>query len=258
MFFLASALTFDFLLASLPLALLLLAALGYFVQSGQEALDWVLMVLDQALPPAAAGHPSPLQPVERFILTVVESRTTLSIYGIPLFLLFATRFFSSARTALNEVFDTEETRHLMHRKGIDLLLVVATLVLLVANTGFTVVMATQPWFGRFVSVLSAYVFGVILFFVVYTLAPSRPMRGDTAILAAAVASLGFEVAKQLFALYLANFATVDRLISNANGIAAMLFVVWIYATACIFLLGGEVADTYDLMQRQREQRAILA
>ena len=58
-------------------------------------------------------------------------------------------------------------------------------------------------------------------------------------------------------VYLAEFATVDRLVSNANAIAGGLFLVWMYYTAVVFLIGGEVAQTYDLVRRQREQRAIL-
>ena len=105
--------------------------------------------------------------------------------------------------------------------------------------------------------LSAFSFGVVLFFVVYMLAPSRRVRWDTAFIAAVVASLAFEVAKKLYGLYLAQFATMDRLVSNANAIALGLLVFWIYYTACVFLVGGEVAETYDLARRQREQRAIL-
>jgi membrane protein len=99
---------------------------------------------------------------------------------------------------------------------------------------------------------------VLLFFAVYAIAPTRSMRGDTALVGAAVASLGFEVAKRLFSFYLARFTTIDNLISNANAIAVLLMVIWVYATACIFLLGGEVAETYELARRQREQRAILS
>ena len=40
-------------------------------------------------------------------------------------------------------------------------------------------------------------------------------------------------------------------------IALVLFLLWLYATACAFLIGGEVAETYDLAKKQRKQRAIL-
>jgi uncharacterized BrkB/YihY/UPF0761 family membrane protein len=63
--------------------------------------------------------------------------------------------------------------------------------------------------------------------------------------------------KRLYGIYLARFATFDRVVSNANAIALLLFLLWIYVIAFLFVAGGEVAQTYDLMRRQREQRAIL-
>jgi membrane protein len=215
-------------------------------------------LLSQILPGTGEGPAPPLQRAERLFTGVVESRAQLSIYGVPLFLWFATRFFSGARAALNEVFDTEESRSYLAGKAVDLLLVLVALLLILANTVLTVLVAGLPFLGRFAASLSTFAVGVLLFYVVYTVAPSRRVRWDTALVAAAVAALGFEIAKVLFGVYVTTFATVDRLISNANAIALLLFVVWIYVTSCLFLLGGEVADTYDLMRRQREQQAVLA
>ena len=256
--FLASALTFDALLAAIPFVLLMLASLGYLVQTGEDAVTDVLATLAHFLPSERGGSDDTFQTVQRLVTDIVESRAQLSVYGIPLFLWFSTRFFSGARSALNNVFDTEESRPYFVGKGIDLILVIVTLVLIIASTLLTVLVANYPWFGRFVASLSTFGVGVLLFFVAYTILPSRRVRWDTAVVAAAVASLGFEIAKKLYALYLAEFATIDRLISNANAIALLLLVLWIYFIACVFLLGGEVAETYDLMRRQREQRAILA
>ncbi len=254
--FLGSALTFDALLASLPFVVLLLAALGYFV-SGQDAMTDVLALLGQILPGGTEEGGGPLAGAEDIITGVMNSRAELTIYGIPLFLWFATRFFSAIRSSLNEIFDTYESRSYLVGKGVDLFLLIVTLVLLVANALLTVIVANFPFVGRFVVGISIYLVGLSLFFIIYTIAPTRTMRWDTAVVAAAVASLGFEIAKKFFTLYLTRVATVDRLVSNANAIAVLLFVVWIYFMACIFLVGGEVAETYDLRRRQREQKAIL-
>jgi len=255
--FLGSALTFDALLAALPFALLLLSALGFFVHAGDEAMQDVVALLERMLPVGGVDEDNPLQRAEDLVTGVVESRTQLSIFGIPLFFWFATRFFSGARAALNEVFDTRESRSFFQGKGIDFILVVVTLVVIVSNAYLTVRFATNPWIGRFVIGLSTYGLVVVLFYIVYTVAPTRSMRWDTALVASAVAALGFEIAKKIFSLYLTQFATIDRLISNANAIAVLLIVMWLYAIAVIFLFGSEVAETYDLMRRQREQRAIL-
>lgn len=251
--------TFDALLASLPLVLLLMAVLGQVVHtSGDPAMQDLLELLDRVLPRASNAGDGPIRRAERLLTGVVESRGQLSVFGLPLFLVLATRFFSGTRAALNEVFDTSETRSYLRGKMIDLYLVLVTLVLVVANAYLTLRFAQVPWLGRFAATVSTYAVGVLLFYVIYTVAPTRRMRPDTAVVAAAVAALGFELAKRTFSLYLSEAATIDRLISNANAIAVLLFVLWIYAMSCVFLVGAEVAETYDLLRRQREQREILA
>lgn len=256
--FLGSAMAFDALVAALPLTLLLLSALGYFVHQGDEPMQDILALLDRLLPRRQGGGPDgPLHRAEQLLQAVVESRGQFTTLGVPLFLVLATRFFSGARAALNEVFDTSETRSYLRGKLVDLFLVIVTLVLVVANAYVTVQFPHDVWLGRFLSTLSTYGLGVMLFFIIYAVAPTRAMRWDTILVAAAVASLGFEVAKRLYSVYLTKFTTIDQLISNANFIALLLLVLWVYAMACVFLLGGEVAETYDLARRQREQRAIL-
>jgi membrane protein len=256
--FLGSAMTFDALLAGVPLTLLLLSALGQFVHSGDAPMADILAILDRVLPRMQGAQvEGPIRRAESLLRAVVESRGQLTAYGVPLFVLLATRFFSGARAALNEVFDTSETRSFFRGLLVDLFLVIVTLVLVVANAYFTVRFAGDVWLGRFVGTLSTYVLGVLLFFIIYAVAPTRAMRWDTILVAAAVASLGLEIAKRLYRLYLTHFTTIDRLISNANFIALLLLVLWVYSMACVFLLGGEVAETYDLARRQREQREIL-
>jgi len=256
--FLGSAMAFDALVAAIPLTLLLLSTLGYFVHQGDEPMQDILAILDRVLPRMqGGGADGPLRRAEQILRAVVESRGQLTTLGVPLFLLLATRFFSGARAALNEVFDTSETRSYLRGKLVDLFLVIVTLVLVVANAYVTVQFPADRWLGRFLSTLSTYGLGVLLFFIIYAVAPTRAMRWDTILVAAAVASLGFEVAKRLYSVYLTKFTTIDQLISNANFIALLLLVLWVYATACVFLLGGEVAETYDLARRQRAQREIL-
>ena len=44
---------------------------------------------------------------------------------------------------------------------------------------------------------------------------------------------------------------------DANIGAAVLFILWVYYTAIVFLLGGVVAETWDLRRMQQRQRIIL-
>jgi membrane protein len=255
--FLASALTFQALVAALPFVLLALASIGYFVHSGDQAVTDLVRLFETVVPSAGAGAGDPFRQVERVLDDVVQARGRLSIVGLPLFIWFSTRFFSGARSALNEVFDTAESRPWFVGVMLDFFLVIATVVLVVINTYLTLRVMQLPWIGRFASGLSTFAIGVVFFFIVYTMSPTRRVPWDTAIVAAVVSSLGFEVTKRLYLVYIVNFATVDRLVSNTNIIALALLVVWVYFTACVFLIGAEVGETYDMRRRQREQRAIL-
>jgi len=77
------------------------------------------------------------------------------------------------------------------------------------------------------------------------------------VVASLFCAVAFEIAKRLYALYVARFVTFDRVASDANLIGFLLFILWIYYTAYMFLLGGEVAETYDLMRMRRLQRVRL-
>jgi uncharacterized BrkB/YihY/UPF0761 family membrane protein len=67
----------------------------------------------------------------------------------------------------------------------------------------------------------------------------------------------FELAKRIFGWYL-RFALVNSVSVDANIGALILFVIWLYYTALVLLLGGVIAETWDLRVRQRRQEAVLA
>lgn len=255
--FLASALAFDALLAALPFCVLVLAALGYVLYSMGASIGDVHAVLERFFPAGRPGGPDAFGRIERFATSVAENRDQLSIYGAPFFLWFSTRFYTSVRKALNDIFDIEEHRHFFHGLAVDFSLVLATTVLFVGNAVVSADTFITQWIPPLNASLSAFGFAVVLFFLVYSIAPARRIRWDTALIAAIVAAIGFELAKKVYGIYLREFATMDELVSNANLIALVLFLLWLYATACAFLVGGEVAETYDLAKKQRKQRAIL-
>lgn len=255
--FLASAMAFEALLAAIPFVVLMMAVLGYFVHAGDDAVKDVLNLTGLLVPSAGEMASDPYREAERLLKLIADSRGQLSIYGIPLFLWFSTRFFGATRAALNDVFDTPESRSWIVGKQIDFVLVIASLVLIVLNAMLTLSVVDKPWLGRFFTSVSTFGLSMIVFFIVYMTAPTRRMRWDTAMVASAVASLGFEISKRLYTIYLTKFATLDRLVSNTNLIAILLLVAWMYYTSFVFLVGAEVGETYDMRRRQQEQRAIL-
>jgi membrane protein len=267
--FLASALSFDLLLTAIPFLVLLLALVGYLVQHQITTHQIQLHdLLQRFIPMRSDGRETEVfAQVERALGQVVVHRTRLTLFGVPLFLWFSTRMFGGLRAALNEVFDTDERRPWPVAKLLDLAMVLVTWALLLASallpalelrqgnqlTGLFVI----DWIWRFGLETTAFAFAASLFFLIFKMLPSRRIPWRTALVAAVFCALAFEVAKRLYTLYLSRFVTFDRVASDANFVAFFLFLLWVYYTAYVFLLGGEVAETYDLIQMRRAQGVAL-
>jgi membrane protein len=243
--FLAGALSFDILLTAIPFVGLVLGVVGYLVEY-QLAIHQLNVheLLERFLP---AGQ---FDFIERALADLVERRGHFTVLAAPLFLWFSTRMFGGLRAALNEVFDTEENRPWPVAKLTDLAMVFVAGTLFLAN-------AFASTSRSFFSQLASLVFSTLLFFMIFKFLPSRRIYWRTGVVASLFCAVAFEIAKRLYALYVARFVTFDQVASDANLIGFLLFILWIYYTAYMFLLGGEVAETYDLMRMRRQQRVRL-
>lgn len=261
--FLASALSFDVILTAIPFLVLLLGVVGSLVQHqiATQQLD-LAGLLRRFMPGGDA-----VRDVETVLAQVVASRGQLTLFGVPLFLYFSTRLFGGLRAALNDVFDTEERRSWLWAKLLDLLMVFLTgaLLLLSALLPALEVSTTRQlegglvveWLYRLSLELVAFAFSTLLFLVVFKVMPSRRIAWRTALVAAGFCALAFELAKRAYALYVAHFVTFDKLATNANAGAFLLLILWVYYTNCVFLIGGEIAESYDLARMRRAQQVRL-
>jgi len=275
--FLASALTFDALLAAIPFLLLVLIALTHVAHLSPRSSAQDLQQLFQRLvPPSGSDGEGPFAAVEKFLLGLTRARGTVSLFAIPLFIWFATRLFASIRTSLTLVYDVPRRGTGQHfvigyllGKLRDAMMVVLTVALIIANAvlsgGLKIVdargrdlIAAVPALGFFVSGLGylvtqvvAFAFSVSLFYVVYRHASPRRLPRRAAFAGSLFTAVLFEFAKRAFAWYLHNLAAVNRFSADANIGAVILFVLWLYYTALVFLIGAVVAETWDLWHRQR-------
>ncbi len=249
--FLAGALSFDILLTAIPFVGLVLAVVGHLAQYQLviHQLD-IHELLQRFLPESSGGESGTFGFIERALGDLIARRGHLTLLAAPLFLWFSTRMFGGLRAALNEVFDTEENRPWPVSKLTDLAMVFVAGALFLGN-------AFASTSGGVTSQLLPLVFSTLLFFVIFKFLPSRRIYWRTSLVASLFCAVAFEIFKRLFAFYVGRFVTFDRLASDANLIAFLLFILWIYYTAYVFLLGGEVAETYDLMRMRRLQRVRL-
>ena len=280
--FLASALAFDALLAAIPFVLLLLIGLTHLAQAleSNSTVDAATLFHRYFPPHVSRPGQDPFGAIEGLLVQVSQNRGQISLYAIPAFVWFSTRLFAGIRISLNEIYDLSARpappRHfllnLLYDKLRDAGMVVATVVLFLANTLLTTGLALLQArgtaqvpelaffvssIGRVLGELLAFTFSVSLFYLTYAYASSRRLPWRTVLLAATFTATLFEIAKRLYGLYLANFASFEGPSGDANIGAAVLLVLWIYYTAIVFLLGGVVAETWELRKMQQRQRAIL-
>jgi membrane protein len=260
--FLASGLTFDALLAAIPLGFVVVALIGYVLNARASAsqLD-VAAYLRQLLPSYGPQQSTdPFAPIIALAQGAVRSRGKLTLVGFPLFVWFATRLFGSLRAALCEVFDTRETRSYLRGKMYDAALVCVTGLLFAANILLSEGLLLKGHVGIvefWGAQLLAFASLIALFMMVFKVAPAHHVRWDTALVAALACAVGFEIAKEVLSFYFRHFVRPDQLVSDRTLGAIILFVGWVYYMTFVFLLGGQIAQVYELRRRQRAQRAVL-
>jgi membrane protein len=263
--------------------LLLLIGLTHLAQGleGNSTVDAAALFHRFFPPHVSTPGQDPFGAIERLLVRVSQNRGQISLYALPAFIWFSTRLFAGIRTALNEIYDVSARpaprRHfllnLLYAKTRDIGMVLATVVLFLANTLMTTGLALLQSrgvervpelaffvssMGRLLGELLAFSFSVSLFYLTYAYASPRRLPWRTVLLAATFTAALFEVAKRLYSLYLANFASFEGPSGDANIGAAVLLVLWIHYTAIVFLLGGVVAEIWELRKMQQRQRATLA
>lgn len=262
-FFLASGLTFGLLMAAVPFLLLLVAAASTLLtpvlsMAPDAALDWVAAYL-----PVGGEIRREVWPPLLDLANVSRSATPISAV---LFLWFSTRLFGSLRHVLDSVFDLREVPGMLRGKWIDVQLVVAATLLLLANVGITggvqamgsrVLAQTSlpagPILGG-LGYLVAFLVILLMFLLIYKFVPATRLRWRAAAQAALVAALGFELVKYGLSFYLTEVADYSQIFSNLATV--ILFVITIYYTAILFVLGAEVAKVLSLRRVMRHQREV--
>lgn len=260
-FFLASGLTFNLLLAALPFLALLVAAAGLILASQlAEPGSTTIQRLWQLVPAAGAAMPGDLRDQ---VATAVENAASLGAVSAVLFAWFSTRLLGSLRTVLSEIFDLRDRRGIVEGKLMDFGLVLVSTALLLANvalsTAFTDLgVRSLDLLGIRVDAMSglvgwmaAVLFVFVMFLLIYKYLPARHLTWRTAISAAAVAAAGFELLKAGFAFYLSRVADVETAFSAF--LTPIVFVVSLYYGAVLFVLAGEIAQLLQERRRIRRQ-----
>jgi membrane protein len=271
--FLAGGIAFNIMLAAVPFLLLLVTGATYLLPhlyaGDVNSADAVQAFFDRLLP---AHEESPDSAIHKLARDLIQARKGLTIYSAIGFVWFSTRLFGSLRTVLADVFDIENERGIIEGKIFDIQITVLATLLFVASTAVTtyVALATTRGISALVTLglrqdvmgtveyligrVLAFAFIALMFFALYKYLPIRRVRAQTAWVAALFTSLAFEAARVAFSVYVRTFNPGSLYTGTLTAIVVV--VVWFYYAALIFILGGEVAQVYDLRRVRKRQREV--
>jgi membrane protein len=257
-FFLASGITFNVLVTIVPLLLLTISILGALVESSTAAREQILTFIQRAMPLAS-------QQAESLLFSLVEDRGILGLIGLVGVIWASTRLFGSLRTVLEIIFEIPPADRLGIVEGkihdIKMVLLVGTLFLLtlslttalrwVQNYGVGFLgldVYNISWLTAVGSFLLAFAITYLMFYIIYRYAPDRWIPRSDAAMAALFSGLLFELAKQVFVAYLAEFSRFLQLYGSLTNIVVVAF--WVYYSSLVFILGGELARIAQVHRRK--------
>jgi len=250
-FFLSSGITFNLLMGLIPLSLLLLALVGTYLYSDQAVLSHLSHHLEDMLP---AIDPA----IMNSLLTVIHDRRIVGILGFVGLIWTATCVFSSLRTALNIVFQVEIGQGILKGKAIDLFMIFLAGIFHILSMGFTSIttylheyhsylfLRIGPIIGFFFKYLIPFFFTFWMFFLIYKIIPNRKIHFWAAFRATFFTSLFWEGAKQFFGWYVLRLGGYSLVYGSLGTL--VIFVLWVYYSSAILLLGGEIAF---LLEKER-------
>jgi membrane protein len=249
----AAAISYYGLFSLFPLLIFMVSIFGIFLQSSSLQEDLIEQVLDFIPLTSDEGQDE----VREAIGAVAGISIPLSIVGLLGLAWSASALFGVIRTSLNIAWDIETTRHFVKQKLLDLGMVAGVGLFFLLSIGTTALLrSTQEassdilgplssntaFFWRATPYLVPAIFSFGAFAFLYRFVPNAPIKLRDVWAGALIAALFFEIIKNGFSFYLANFGRYDVVYGSLGAVVAFLF--WMYLTAVVLLLGAEVASEY--------------
>ncbi len=264
LFFMAGAITFNVLVAVVPLFLLIVGVGGIILQARVGDPAEVILSLLLSYLPVIEGDIGLRETVRGLIEGVLRDSAGFGLVGGFFFLWISTRLSGTIRVVLREVFELDSDRGVVVGKLFDAVIVVIGGALVLVNLGVTVVVRAVRDLGLEILGLEGWEEAVthslvaqglaltsswVLFFLVYRYLPAKRTDLRTSVVAATVTALSFEVMKSAFAWYATEVADYSTAYGNLTTFAILFF--WIYYGSLVFILGGLAAHVYSERRRRR-------
>lgn len=253
---LAGSISYFSMMAIIPLCLLIISIFGYILGEHTELLKFFSQRL-------VSFFPQVTQEIADELKKLISYRTigplTLAIY---IFLSY--QLFISLEISINKIFKTEVKRHPLITIVLSLLTITLVLLAIIISfgaTSFIAIINSLQFFlpeikiGKITTLVLGYLIPLILVFfiltILYFFLPRKGVKLKSAIFGGAFSAILLEVAKHLFTLYVRGVLNLGTIYGSLS--AFIMFLLWVYYSSCIFLIGGELVHNLSTKKVTRNK-----
>ena len=252
----AAAISFYIYLSFIPLILLGVAIFGFLLGSPKQAEDFVLS-FTRDYPGIISGGGIDLMSVSR---EVIAGRGSATLIGTLLLLWTGTSVIVNMEQAINMAWDVDQPRGFIKSRLIGAGMIVLIGILLGVSVGLTALLRTLQQISIFgirpgqwpviwdvFAYLLPLFITIIAFTLIYKILPNANVRWITALIGGIFSGILWETAKVVFSFYLSHFGNYSAIYGSIAAI--ILFLIWIYYSSIITVLGAEFASVWDRRHR---------
>ncbi len=260
----SAALAYYALFSLFPLLLFLILVMTLFLVNSDQAFSQAVFLIHSILPVSFSL-------VETIIKEVLQLRGQISLLGIISLLWVASGFFTTLVAGVNQAWPSVKLRNAVQSRIIALGMVIVLLLLLLLSLFTSILVNLLPawktisgngsallgWthIGIVLRLVSA-LFSFLMFAALYRWVPNKEVHWSAVIKGSIVASIAWEAARVLFALYVGSGLVNYQVVYGSLGaLAAML--VWIFLSNYILIFGAHLVSVLDQQVEQEEKEAQL-
>ncbi|MBI5025639.1 MAG: YihY/virulence factor BrkB family protein [Nitrospirae bacterium] len=242
---LAASLSYFFILAIIPLSILVITAIGYFLGQHQDLYLYALAGLINLFPKVTNEITEEFRKV---IIFKGISGVTLILYGLLSFELF-----SSMENSMNIIFKVSKKRPFVLSLLFSFIVVTLVIVFLLASFGVTTVALLFKKYpievfgikmgykaGVFLRYVAPFILVLLTFTAVFMIIPRIKVPFRSAFIGAVFTTVLWEVAKHFFTWYVKYVIRLGSIYGSLT--TFILVLLWLYYSSCIFLLGAEIVN----------------
>ena len=255
-FLLSAGLAFFFLVSMIPILVLGVFMVGLVLSTEQATRHVVVGELTKQFPVYQ-------RQITRTLVRIVEARTASGVLGTVVLVAFSTPLFGASRLVLHRLLGVRVmggvVRNFLGNFVTDAALVATLSILLFVTTtvswmyhglqtlAVNALLPVPPQWFVFASFGLSLSLSAVMFYLAYRFVPRRRPRVGAALAGAVLASLLWEVAKQLFRFYVQEAGVYDQVYGPLGVLVA--FVMFVYYSAIVFVFSGAFVAALDARRR---------